>query len=349
MTTETAGTISLARAGRAGGERAHRPQRRLQAAQGRAGFAMTVPFLVLFAVFFAAPLVYSVVLSLRSPLTNGFTGLLNYRTVFHNGEYWSGVPRMLYFGAIQVSIMIGLAIGLALFLDSPYCRGRRLFALVYFLPFAVPGLSRRSCGASCSSPTWTARSRSLTSWAWRAGRSTPLDYRLSLYAIMLIVTWEFTGYNMTILLTSLTNVPHQVIEAAKVDGCSELSIAARIKLPLIRRTVMFIVILSIIGTLQLFNEPVILNDIASIGNSFTPNQIIYNTAFSFGNEQLAAAQSVVLAAITIVATVIFYTVVRRKMDPFAVTRGPLRDDEPAWTTDDPRRRVRNAMQRRRSR
>ncbi len=138
---------------------------------------------------------------------------------------------------------------------------------------------------------------------------------------MLIVTWEFTGYNMTILLTSLTTVPHQVIEAAKIDGCSELAIAARIKLPLVRRTVIFIVILSIIGTLQLFNEPVILNNIASIGNSFTPNQIIYNTAFSFGNEELAAAQSVILAAITIVATVVFFTAVRRKMDPFAVTRG----------------------------
>jgi len=153
-----------------------------------------------------------------------------------------------------------------------------------------------------------------------SGAVTPLDYRLSLYAIMLIVTWEWTGYNMTILITSLTNVPHQVLEAAKIDGCSELSIATRIKLPLIRRTVVFIVMLSIIGTLQLFNEPVILNDIASVGNSISPNQIIYNTAFSFGNEQLAAAQSVVLAAITVVATVAFYGIVRRRMDPFAVTR-----------------------------
>ena len=298
-----------------------RPQRRLQAAQGRAGLAMTVPFLVLFAVFFAGPLVYSVVLSLRSPLTNGFTGLLNYRTVFHNGEYWSGVTRMLYFGAIQVSIMIGLAIGLALFLDSPYCRGRRLFALVYFLPFAVPGVIAAIMWGFLLQPDLNGALKVPHQLGLTSGAITPLDYRLSLYAIMLIVTWEFTGYNMTILLTSLTNVPHQVIEAAKVDGCSELSIAARIKLPLVRRTVMFIVILSVIGTLQLFNEPVILNDIASIGNSFTPNQIIYNTAFSFGNEQLAAAQSVVLAAITIVATVIFYTVVRRRMDPLSVGRG----------------------------
>ena len=150
-----------------------------------------------------------------------------------------------------------------------------------------------------------------------SGPLNPLDYRLALYAIMLIVTWEFAGYNMTILLTSLTNVPRQIIEAARIDGCSELAIAWRIKFPLIRRTVMFIVILSIIGTLQLFNEPVMLNDIASIGSSYTPNQIIYNTAFSFGNEQLAAAQSVVLAAITIVATVAFYTVDPAPMDPLS--------------------------------
>ncbi len=321
MTTETAGAIPLQGTGTLVGSGSIRPQRRLKVAQGRAGFGMTVPFLVLFALFFAGPLVYSVVLSLRSPLTGAFSGLLNYRTVFHNGEYWSGVVRMLYFGAIQVTFMIGLAIGLALFLDSPYCRGRRTFALVYFLPFAVPGVIAAIMWGFLLQPDLNSALKVPHALGLTSGAVQPLDYRLSLYAIMLIVTWEFTGYNMTILLTSLTTVPHQVIEAAKIDGCSELSIAARIKLPLVRRTVIFIVILSIIGTLQLFNEPVILNNIASIGNSFTPNQIIYNTAFSFGNEELAAAQSVILAAITIVATVVFFTAVRRKMDPFAVTRG----------------------------
>jgi multiple sugar transport system permease protein len=300
------------------------PVRRRQqwrANQGRAGLGMTVPFLALFAMFFIAPLVYSIVLSLRSPLTNAFTGLLNYRTVFSNGEYWSGVVRMGYFGIVQVSIMIGLAILLALFLDSPYCRGRKLFALVYFLPYAVPGVIAAIQWGFLLEPDLDGALNVPHHLGLAHGPITPLDYRLSLYAIMLIVTWEFTGYNMTILLTSLTNVPHQVLEAAKVDGCSELAIATRIKLPLIRRTVVFVVILSIIGTLQLFNEPVILNEIASIGNSFTPNQIIYNTAFSFGNEQLAAAQSVVLAAITIVATTAFFGLVRRKLDPFSATTG----------------------------
>jgi multiple sugar transport system permease protein len=206
-------------------------------------------------------------------------------------------------------------------LDSPYCRGRKFFALVYFLPYAVPGVIAAIQWGFLLEPDLDSALSIPHHLGLTAGAVTPLDYRLSLYAIMLIVTWEFTGYNMTILLTSLTNVPHQVLEAAKVDGCSELAIAARIKLPLIRRTIAFIVILSVIGTLQLFSEPVILNEIAAIGNSFTPNQIIYNTAFSFGNEQLAAAQSVILAAITIVATVTFFGLVRRKLDPLAATRG----------------------------
>ena len=232
--------------------------------------------------FFIAPLVYSVILSLRSPLTNAFTGLLNYRTVFSNGEYWSGVVRMGYFGLIQVSVMIGLAILLALFLDSPYCRGRRFFALVYFLPFAVPGVIVAIQWGFLLEPDLDSALNVPHHLGLAAGSVTPLDYRLSLYAIMLIVTWEFTGYNMTILLTSLTNVPHQVLEAAKVDGCSELAIAARIKLPLIRRTIAFIVILSIIGTLQLFSEPVILNEIASIGNSFTPTRSSTTRLFPLG-------------------------------------------------------------------
>ena len=64
----------------------------------------------------------------------------------------------------------------------------------------------------------------------------------------------------------------------------------------------------------------ILNEVAAIGNSLTPNQIIYNTAFSFGNEQTAAAQSLVLALITIIATIVFYGIVRRRMNPLAGTR-----------------------------
>lgn len=275
---------------------------------------MALPFLVLFAVFFAGPLIYSIVYSLRAGATGAFAGLLNYRTVAADTQYWGGVERMIVFGLVQVTIMIGLAVVLALYLDSAYSRGRKFFALVYFLPYAVPGVIAAIMWAFLLEPDLDGALNIPHLLHLTGAPVAPLSYGLFFYALMLIVTWEFTGYNMTILLTSLTSVNRQLLDAAAIDGASELRIAWRIKFPLIRRTVLFTVILSIIGTLQLFNEPVIIYDIAATSNSYTPNQIIYNTSFSFGNEPLAAAQSVLLAAITIVATVTFYSIVRRRAD-----------------------------------
>jgi multiple sugar transport system permease protein len=291
---------------------------------GGAGLAMTSPFLVLYALFFLAPFLYSVVLSLRSPQTDGFVGLFNYGNVVGNGQFWSAVVRMAYFGAIQVTAMILLAVVLALFLDSPYCLRRKAFALVYFLPYAVPGVIAAVMWAFLLQPDLDNALKIPHLLGLTSGPLNPLSYGSVLYAMMLIVTWEWTGYNMTILLTSLTSVPPEVLEAGRIDGASELRIAWQIKLPMIRRTIAFIGIISIIGTLQLFNEPMILNDIASIGGSYSPNQIIYDTAFSFGNEQLAAAQSIVLALITVVATATFYRIVRHRFGMAGAVRGAAR-------------------------
>jgi multiple sugar transport system permease protein len=288
--------------------------------RGRTGLAMTTPFLVLYLLFFLAPFLYSLVLSLRSPLTNRFVGLFNYGNVVSNGVFWSAVERMAYFGVIQVTVMICIAIGLALLLDSPYCRGKRFFALAYFFPYAVPGVIAAVMWAFLLEPDLDSALNVPHLVGLTSGAVNPLGYRLVLYAMMLIVTWEWAGYNMTILLTSLTSVPRELLDAGKIDGASELKIAWRIKLPLIRRTVAFITVISIIGTLQLFAEPMILNDIASIGTQYSPNQLIYNTAFFFGNEQLAAAQSIVLALITVVATIAFYGIMRARFDLFGTAR-----------------------------
>jgi multiple sugar transport system permease protein len=291
---------------------------------GRAGLAMTTPFLVLYGLFFLAPFLYSVVLSLRSPQTGAFVGLFNYRNVVGNGQFWSAVIRMAYFGAIQVTAMIVLAVLLALFLDSPYCLRRKVFALIYFLPYAVPGVIAAVMWGFLLQPDLDNALKVPHLLGLASGPVNPLSYGFVLYAMMIIVTWEWTGYNMTILLTSLTSVPPEVLESSRIDGASELKIAWRIKLPMIRRTIAFIGIISVIGTLQLFNEPVILNDIASIGSSYSPNQIIYNTAFSFGNEQLAAAQSIILALITVIATATFYRIVRHRFGMAGAIRGAAR-------------------------
>ncbi len=179
---------------------------------------MTAPFLALFAVFFVAPLIYSVVLSLKAGGTGQFAGLLNYRFVLSDSQYWGGVRRRLLRGHPGDRDDRWPSRSPCSW-TARTARGRKFFALVYFLPFAVPGVIAAIMWAFLLEPDLNGALNIPHKLGLASGPIDPLDYRLALYAIMLIVTWEFTGYNMTILLTSLTSVPRQVIEAARIDGC----------------------------------------------------------------------------------------------------------------------------------
>ena len=292
---------AIAAAERAGGGR-----------PARVPLVMVAPFAVLFAFFFVVPLIYSLVRSTTSNVSGAFTGFTNYNYVLTLDTFWQGVVRMAYFGAIQVTVMIALALLIAFFLDSPFCRGRRFFATVYFLPFAVPAVIAAIMWGFLLSPQLDVLLNVPHDLGLMSGPINLLDSRAVLYAIMLIVTWEATGYNMTIYLTGLSSVSRDVIEAARLDGCSEWRIAWRIKLPLLRPTIIFTVILSIIGTLQLFNEPSIINNLSPLPGGYTPNLLIYQTAFTDGNIPIAAAESVVLAVIIVVASLAFFRIVRQR-------------------------------------
>jgi multiple sugar transport system permease protein len=284
--------------------------RAARASRVRSPGLLVVPFVVLFALFFVVPTILSIQTSLQSPLTGGYVGLRNFRYAIGLGAFWSGMQRVVYFGAVQVVLMVGIALGLALLLDSPRCRGRRLFATIYFLPFAVPGVIASIMWGFLLSPQLdpalgVTKTLGLTSRA-----ANPLGGGLLLYAIILITLWEYTGYNMTLYLASLTSISPDIYDAAVVDGASQWRIAIRIKLPLIRRMLALTVVLSILGALQLFNEPQILANLAPIGSSYTPNLLIYNTAFDFGAVPLAAAESLLLGAIIVTGAITFLGIVR---------------------------------------
>jgi len=119
-----------------------------------------------------------------------------------------------------------------------------------------------------------------------------------------ISTWQYTGYNMLIIFAALKGVPEELYEAAKVDGASDLQIALRIRIPIIMPAIALTAIFSIIGTLQLFNEPNILGAVApTVMNShFTPNIYVYNLAFSNRQFDYSAAIAFTLALVTAAAS-----------------------------------------------
>lgn len=270
----------------------------------RAAYLFLAPFLVLFLGFFVLPVIYAFGMSLyiSRGLASIFVGFQNYELAFQDADFWSSIERMIYFGVVQVTLMLLLALVFALILDSPLGHARTLYRLLYFLPYAVPGVVSAIIWSYLYGP-YTGPLQGILN---RIGiHVSLLASNIILYSIMNIVTWAWTGYNMTIIAAGLTNISPDLYEAARIDGAGEFWIAVRIKIPLVRPLLVLIAVLSIIGTLQLFNEPYILATLTPIPASFTPNLDVYQTAFSFGSFNYSATLAIILSVITIAASYLF--------------------------------------------
>jgi multiple sugar transport system permease protein len=283
-------------------------------------YLFILPFGLLFLLFFIAPILYAIYESLfrsqRSGLglgapTIAFNGLNNYLQVIHDPDFYTGVGRVLLFGIVQVPIMLGMALLLALLLDSTVVRFKPFFRLAFFVPYAIPGVIAALLWGYLYDPGLSPIVKGISG----LGLGTPdfLGPNTVLWSIANIVTWAWTGYNMLIIFAALQAIPTELYESARIDGASGWSIAWRIKIPLAAPALILTCIFSIIGTLQLFIEPQILSTISNnISTSYTPNLYAYYTAFGNNNYYYGAVIAVVLALVTSILSFGFLHVTRRQ-------------------------------------
>ncbi|KRC58357.1 ABC transporter permease [Agromyces sp. Root81] len=285
----------------------------------RTPWLFLLPFLALFAAMYVAPIVFAFVQSLftlqRSGLglaapTLSFDPFANYARVFSDDEFVASLGRVLVFGAVQVPIMLGLALLIALLLDSKSARGRGFFRLASFLPFAVPTVVAAVMWSFLYSPV-TSPINGFLEQAF--GFTIPFfSEELALWSVANVVTWCWTGYNMFIIYSALQTIPGEMLEAAKLDGASATRIAWSIKIPMVRPAIILTTVFSIIGSAQLFNEPTVLKPISggAITSTYTP-LMAAQASVAAQNYPYAAAQSVVLAVLVGVASFVFFKVTGR--------------------------------------
>ena len=305
-----------ARGGLAGGPgarpRDHRPPRgngpwagrgrRARAGGGRQwpGAFFIAPHMLVLGLFMIVPTVYAIYTSLyTSRLVGGshYSGLANYRTVFGSPEFWDGVRRVLVFGVIQVPLTLAIAFFFAAILEAGVVKFGRFFRTVYFIPFAVPGVVAAVMWSFLLLPKFGPYAIVMTDIG--LGHVDFFSSRLILPTILIIVIWEWTGYNMTIFYTALKAIPREITEAAIVEGSSLTKIILRLKLPMVRPTIVMLVFLNTVGALQLFTEPSILSAFQpqAVSFGFTPTLYVYNTAVGSGEYNLGAAAAIVLALV----------------------------------------------------
>jgi len=280
-----------------------------------APYLFIAPFLLVFVAFLFVPLAYAFRLSLYADRLVGgevFVGLDNFRRAASDPAFWSGVRRMALFGLFQIPIMLGLSLIFAILLDAGVVHLRRLFRLVVFLPYAVPAVVAALMWGFLYGGTFGPFAQLADKLHVTAPQFLSSNWMLA--SIANIVTWEYVGYNMIIMVAALQAVPRELHEAAAIDGASEWQIARRIKIPLIAPALVLTSVFSIIGTLQLFNEPQIMTAIAPevVGSSYTPNLYAYSLAFPFRQINYSAAISFVLGAVVFAGSYLFIFLTRRR-------------------------------------
>ncbi len=292
-----------------------RPRRRLPAAV----WVLILPFVIMFVAFFVAPIVYAIVQSMFTTRSSGlgfgapeltFVFLDNYARALSDPSFVESLGRLVTFSAVLVPLMVVTALGLALLLDSGRAKAPRMFRVMYFAPYGVPGVVATLLWGFLYVP---ATSPILQALGAVGVDIDPLSSSAVLFSIANIALWGFAGYNMVILMAALDSIPSELYEAARVDGASAWSTIWHIKLPLVRPSIILVTVFTIIGTLQLFVEPLVLRPLTTaISSTYTPNLAAYNQAFAQGNPNLAAAMAVIVALLGFVFSFGFLRLVNRK-------------------------------------
>ncbi|WP_371582743.1 carbohydrate ABC transporter permease [Streptomyces sp. NBC_01314] len=275
-----------------------------------APYAFLLPATILFALFFALPIGYAVWLSLHKVQVRGlglgsgaryevWAGLENYTDALTDSELLDGALRVLGYGAIVVPVMLGLALVLALMLDSDKVRLAPFTRLAIFLPYAVPGVVAALLWGFLYLPDVSPFYFVLE----RLGLPQPdlLDGGGLYAALSNIAIWGGTGFNMIVIYTSLQAIPTEVYEAAKLDGATPLQTALRIKIPMVAPSLVLTFFFSIIATLQVFSEPTTLKPLTnSVSTTWSPLMKVYRDAFGEGDIYSAAAGAVIIAMATLI-------------------------------------------------
>ena len=224
-------------------------------------YAFLSPFLAVLVIFIAYPLYHSVVLSMKQtfgPSRSAFVGLDNFRFLAADPLFWKALKNTTYFAAGSVLIQLPVSLGLALLLNRPDVRGRAVFRLIFFSPSLV-GLVFVAMMFSLIFEKNTGLVNVLLHDLFPAfDPEFPWLQQYVMPTLIIAALWMYAGFNMIYFLAALQNVDKQLIEAAMVDGANAWQRFLHVTIPAIRPIATFVVLLSLIGSFQLFELPYVL-------------------------------------------------------------------------------------------
>ncbi len=256
----------------------------------RIGWLFIALSAILLAVFLVYPVLYSLYLSFTTTkgIVSNFSGIANYKRMINDPMFWLALKNTGRILLIQVPIMLATALVLASMLNDKHLKGRGLFRTAIFLPAVTSLIAYTILFKMIFSYDGLVNDVLLKlglielplEWMTKPGLATTV--------LIIAMVWRWTGYNMVFYLSAMQNISEDMYEAATIDGASKVQTFFKITLPQLKPMILFTTVMSTIGTLQLFDEPMNLSQsgvtAATMGpdNCFmTLSVYIYNICFKY--------------------------------------------------------------------
>ena len=275
-------------------------------------YVFVIPALILFVIFWIVPVLqlfyYSVTNFNGINSDYDYVGFKNYLTLLKDGSMINAIKNTLIYAVVVVVLnnLLGLVIAMAL---NVKLKGKALFRTVSYIPALFSAIVVGFIWSYVYMPD-SGMIASVMKAVGLDGSSFNVlgNYKTALYAIAMVEVWKGFGSTMIIYLAGLQTVDDSLLEAGKIDGCSEWQLIQKIKLPLISATVTINVILAVIGGLKAFDYSFIMTNGGPGKSTNTLMFSIYRIAFNDQMMGKASAFSVAAFAVIILITVfmLFY-------------------------------------------
>jgi multiple sugar transport system permease protein len=273
---------------------------------GRAGYGFVAAYTVLLIVFGLVPTGYAVYFA----FTDGggtFSGLSNFSTAVSDFRFTPAVEHVgLYLLWWLVSLVV-FVVGLALLLHRLAQKGvSRALRFLYYVPGALAGAASVMVWLFVLDPTVSPVAFLLRAFGYHTFGEVIAPGHLPIL-FTLIAFWTGAGGWIVVMYGALNNISQDVLEAARIDGAGAWQTAWRIQIPLLRKWIVYMVILAFAGGTQLFVEPQLLSQasVGVAGRDYSLNQLAYDFAFQNNDVNTAAAVSVELLLVGLVVAGVF--------------------------------------------
>ena len=279
------------------------------------GYLFLLPYLILFSVFLVLPLAYGLGLSffrweMISPAPPKLLGLGNYLEALGDERFWQALWATFRFVMMAVPTTVGLALLVAVGIHHATERRQGVYWAMYFLPvlisISVAGILWR----------WFYNSEFglFNAFLGEAGLKVPWigDTRWAMKSIVFMTIWWTVGGPMVVFLAGLNQVPRQYYEAAAIDGAAPLRQFWSITLPLLRPVMLFVTVMNIIGSFQVFGQTFMITRGGPEHSTRVLVQYIYETAFTEYRMGYGAAMSWLLFVCIAVFSILQFRLMRER-------------------------------------